>query len=301
MGNAPYSWRCPPGSYEYPCEWDQIFHYYAVIWAKFIGVMVLCFIIGFIFILWFRGCCCVWPNFAQPLTDHMQVGVIKQPCCFCVHCFNEDDYQIDQFKALPVKKEEPEVVVEEDVSKPNAWETTTDGNYLKNEALENSLNESKIQSFHGSKIQSLSGSTNQSALDNERIQNALIQSLSGSRNHSALDNERIQSFNGSRVQSALDNEKIQSLSGSRVQSALNNEKIQGFNGSRVQSALDNEKIQSFNVSRVQSALDNEKIQSFNGSRVQSAALDNEMIPNLSSSRVQSALNDEKFQSSLIHM
>merc|ERR1711973_1038307 len=187
-----------------------------------------------IFVLMARICCCIWPTIAKPLSGHMQIGLIKQPCCLCCHIWSDEDYQIDQFKALPVKKEEPEVIVEENVSKPNAWETTTDGNYLKNEALENSLSESKvqgslansnIQSFNGSKIQSLSGSRNQSALDNERIQNALIQSLSGSRVQSALNNEKIEGLNGSRVQSALDHEMIQSLSGSRVQSALNDEKF----------------------------------------------------------------------------
>merc|ERR1711973_545990 len=201
-----------------------------------------------IFVLMARICCCIWPTIAKPLSGHMQIGLIKQPCCLCCHIWSDEDYQIDQFKALPVKKEEPEVIVEENVSKPNAWETTTDGNYLKNEALENSLSESKVQgSLANSNIQSFNGSK--------------IQSLSGSRNQSALDNEKIQSLSGSRVQSALNNEKIQGFNGSRVQSALDNEKIQNFNGSRVQSALDNEMIQSLSGSRVQSALNDEKFQS----------------------------------------
>merc|ERR1712141_641533 len=112
----------------------------------------------------------------------MQIGLIKQPCCLCCHIWSDEDYQIDQFKSLPEKKEDAEAIVQEDVSKPNAWETSMDdGNYLKNEALENSFNDSKNQSLNGSKIQS--------AKHDEKIQQSLIQSLSGSDNQSFLDDE----------------------------------------------------------------------------------------------------------------
>merc|ERR1712080_786698 len=175
-----------------------------------------------------RICCCIWPTIAKPLSGHMQIGLIKQPCCLCCHIWSDEDYQIDQFKALPVPvKEKPEAIVEEDEEKkPNAWETSTDGNYLKDEALENSLNNSKSQtSMNNSRIQSsvnnsrnqsaLDNSRNQSALDNSRIQSSLVQSLNNSKNQSFLDDSKtqgslIQSLNNSKNQSTLDNAKLQS-------------------------------------------------------------------------------------------
>jgi len=218
------------------------------------GALIATVVIVTIFMLMARICCCIWPTIAKPLSGHMQIGLIKQPCCLCCHIWSDEDYQIDQFKALPVtvkpETEKPEATEEEnEEKKPNAWETSTDGNYLKEEALENSFNSKSQTSMNNSRIQSSENNSRLQSLNGSRVQTSLYNS-----NIQSLNNSKIQSLNGSRNQSALDNSRNQSaLDNSKIQSSLDDSKIQSMNGSRNQSALDH--------SRNQSALDNAKLQS----------------------------------------
>ena len=157
-------------------------------------------------------------------------------CLYTISFFYFTDYQIDQFTALPVtvkpETEKSEATDEEnEEKKPNAWETSTDGNYLKEEALENSFNSKSQTSMNNSRIQSSENNSRLQSLNGSRVQTSLYNS-----NIQSLNNSKIQSLNGSRNQSALDHSRNQSaLDNAKLQSSL----IQSLNAS--QSSLTNSK------------------------------------------------------------
>ena len=54
------------------------------------GALIATVVIVMIFVLMARICCCIWPTIAKPLSGHMQIGLIKQPCCLCCHIWSDE-------------------------------------------------------------------------------------------------------------------------------------------------------------------------------------------------------------------